>query len=151
MVDTGPLDLANFLARNRQAGGINRQLADVLAGNLGSAPQVREPQNSAVAQVPGNLVPGMFGVGRGDRPERPRVGGGSALSLAGMLTGGATFPLTALAGFVANDALGNEPSPSLIGALRSVRERDRPERPSISRPDRIRSASNREIGGGFTR
>ena len=135
------LDLANFLARNRQAGGINAQLANALAGNLAPRQQI------APAPV---VRPGLFGLGqRSDPGERPRPRGGDLLSLAGMFTGGATFPVTSIAGLVANEALGNEPSLSLTRALSSVLG-DRPDRGQVSRPDRVRSASNREAGGGFT-
>lgn len=138
------LDLANFLARNRQAGGVNAQLANALQANLSPGP--------GAAPVAPPVRPGLFGVRReaGERPERPRPGGGSLLGLAGMLTGGATVPITTIAGLVANDALGNDPSTSLVGALRTAMERgERPDRGRVSRPDRIRSSSNREAGGGF--
>lgn len=134
------LDLANFLARNRQAGGVNAQLAQALAGNLAQRP-------ANIAPAP-SVAPRMFGIREaGERPERPRPPGGDLLTLAGLLSGGATFPLTSIASLVASDALGNEPSLSLVGALREAG--DRPDRGRVSRPDRIRSASNREAGGGF--
>lgn len=145
MVDA--LNLANFVARNRQAGGINAQLANALSANL--APR---PQTSALAPTP-PVAPGLFGVGRepGARGDLGAgVRGGDFLTLAGFLAGPATFPISALAGLVANDALGNNPSLSLLGAARSLGNReDRPERGRVSRPDRIRSSSNREAGGGF--
>lgn len=134
MVDTGPLDLANFLARNRQAGGVNAQLADALATNLNP----RMPFG-ATRSLP--APPGLFGAGRdpGDSPERPRPGGGSLGALASVLSGGAFAMPSLLAGFVANNALGNSPSPSLAGAFQStIRGRD----------DRSERGDFRDIGGG---
>lgn len=138
MVD---LNLANFLARNRQAGGVNAQLADALSANFA-------PRSAGLAPSP-SVTPGMFGIGRGTgTAERPRPPGGDALTLAGMLTGGATFPLTSIGALVTNDAMGNAPSLSFVDAF-SRGDRDRPDRGRVSRPDRTRSASNREAGGGF--
>lgn len=145
MVDTTALDLANFLARNRQAGGVNAQLADALSANLAGAP-------SAVAPTPA-VQPGLFGVGNtpSDRGDLGGgfTGGGNLLTLAAFLAGPATAVPSMIAGLVANDALGNPPSTSLFGAARSLFGREREGRRDISRPDRIRSASNREAGGGF--
>ncbi len=139
------LDLANFLARNRQAGGLNAQLANALSANLATSP-------TSLATPP--VRPGLFGVNR-EPNQRGDLGGGlrgrgNILTLAGMLAGPATFPISAIAGLVANDALGNAPSISLFEAGRSLFDREESDRRGrVSRPDRIRSSSNREAGGGF--
>ncbi|MGI9489350.1 MAG: hypothetical protein ACR2RF_26370 [Geminicoccaceae bacterium] len=125
MVDT--LDLANFLARNRQAGGVNRSLAEALSANL-------SPQGAIPNAPPVGAVPGFFSVrnrGPSEPGGRPRVGGGSIAGLAAVLSGGALAFPSAIAGLTLNDALGNAPSTSLFGALRSIGGRDR------------------ETGGGF--
>ncbi len=110
------LDLTDFLARNRQVGGLNARLADALERNLSSS-QIQPAVRTA---------PGLFGVGdRSDQGERPRVRGGSLAGLAGVLTGGVgAFP-SMIAGLALNDALGNRPSASLFGAARSLFSRDR--------------------------
>ncbi|MGI9451153.1 MAG: hypothetical protein ACR2QH_11030 [Geminicoccaceae bacterium] len=110
------LDLSNFLARNRQAGGLNATLAEALAGNL-------EPRPQALAPTP-VVSPGLFGIGNtpGDRGDLGGgfKGGGSLLNLATFLAGPVTAVPSLIGGLVANDALGNLPSTSLFGAARSL-------------------------------
>lgn len=118
MVDTGPLDLANFLARNRASGGVNTMLADALQKNL--IPQ-EGPQQGAALGAPG--LSGLFGIGqennaRGDLGAGVR--GGSFGALAGILSGGALSVPSMLGGLVLNDLMGNRPSPSITGGIRSV-------------------------------
>lgn len=150
-------DLDPFLARNREAGGINALLADALSANLAPAPPV-QPFGGGLGPFGGSSPGGLFGLGNrepNNPGERPRPGGGSLASLAGLLAAGPFAPAAMLGGLTANDALGNAPSTSVFGAVRSLFDRDRnrgdrPDRGRVSRPDRVRSSSNREAGGGFT-
>lgn len=136
MVDTGPLDLANFLARNRAAGGVNAQLAEALSANL--APQAAL---QGTTQQNGPVLPGLFGVGRepgarsefGVRDGIPVGGerrdiGFPTNALLGALFGG---PVGAFGGF-ARDVFTAPLTRSLTGQqARSIQDRaDREDRRS---------------------
>ena len=119
-----------------QAGTVNGQMA----------PTIRAPE-AAFPSMPNVRQPG-------DRPERPRPGGGDIGALLSVL-GGPTAVPGIIGSLVASDAMGRSPDPSLlsatgVGRLISERSSDTPDRGRVSRPDRIRSSSNREAGGGFT-
>lgn len=116
-------DLNPFLARNREVGGPNALLADVLAANLAPAPPVQAFGGGLSPPGGGSSPGGQFGLGNRE-PNNPGVfGNGSGLQ---SILRNTVRPSTAALGFAFGGPLG--------GALGLARDIFRAPNPITTRP-----------------